>query len=181
MEVGHGHFRRTIPHSVFVGAAATLLLFVAGLTAAAAPRQAQAQGSNKAPTVLFMCAHGAAKSILASAYFQHEAKARGLNVHVMSAGIEPDAEVSPAVASHLKKYGYEVPITKPRQVTADDMAQADVVISIGCDLKGQPASRGTLQRWDDVPAPSEDFAGADTKIKQHVLQLVDELLRQRRQ
>ena len=124
-----------------------------------------------------MCPHGAAKSVLASAYFQREAKVRGLNVLV---GIgwftDPDAQVSPAVASHLKKNGYKVPIAKPRRATADDMAMADVVISIGCDLKDLQAHRGALQQWDDVPALSDDFAAADTKIRERVIRLIEELL-----
>ena len=52
-------------------------------------------------TVLFMCPHGAAKSVLASAYFQRVAKERGLNVRVEAAGIEPQEAVSTVVAEHL--------------------------------------------------------------------------------
>ena len=164
---------------VAVGAAAVLLVCVGSLTAGPTPVQTRTrtQASNKAPTVLFMCPHGAAKSVLASAYFQREAKARGLNVLVESAGTDPDAQVSPAVASHLKKNGYEVPIAKPRRATADDMAMADAVISIGCDLKDLPAPRGALQQWDDVPALNDDFAAADTKIRERVIRLIEELLR----
>jgi hypothetical protein len=103
------------------------------------------QGSARPATVLFMCPHGAAKSVLASAYFQRVAKERGLNVRVISAGTDPDAQVAPAVASHLTKNGYDVPIAKPRRATGEDMATADVVISIGCDLKDLPAPRGTLR------------------------------------
>jgi protein-tyrosine-phosphatase len=128
-----------------------------------------------------MCPHGAAKCVLASAYFRREASARGLNVQVASAGTDPDAKVSPAVASHLENNGYEVPMAKPRRATADDVALADLVISIGCDLNGLPAPRGTLLRWDDVPAPSEDLAAADAEIKRRVLQLIDELVRKQRQ
>jgi arsenate reductase len=133
--------------------------------------------SGGAPTILFMCPHGAAKSVLASAYFQRLAKERGLNVRVESAGTEPDAQVAPAVAAHLTRNGYPIPVTRPRQVTADDVSTADFVISIGCDLKGLPAPRGALLKWDDVPAPSENFAGADEAIRRHVLALVDELIR----
>ena len=43
------------------------------------------------PTVLFMCPHGAAKSVLASAYFKQLAAARGLRVRVDAAGTEPAA------------------------------------------------------------------------------------------
>jgi protein-tyrosine-phosphatase len=144
------------------------------------PTPAQAQASSvktgKPPTVLFICPHGAGKSVLASAYFQRLAKERGLNVRVVSGGIVPDAEVSPAVARHLTRIGYPLPIAKPRQVTADDIATADVVISIGCDLARLPAPRGLLMTWDDVPGPSEDFTGADEAIRKRVAALVDELI-----
>lgn len=60
------------------------------------------------------------------------------------------------------------------------MSTADVVISMGCDLDGLPIPRGTLMKWDDVPALSDDFAVADEKIRERVSQLVDELVRKRR-
>ena len=90
----------------------------------AAHRQASANAGpgGKPPTILFMCPHGAAKSVLASAYLQRLAKERGLNVRVVSAGTDPDPEVAPAVATHLKKQGYEMPIAKPRRATDADMS-----------------------------------------------------------
>jgi protein-tyrosine-phosphatase len=125
-----------------------------------------------------MCPHGAAKSVLASAYFERLAKERGLKVLVRSAGTEPDATIAPAVAAHLQRQGYATSTTPPRKATADDLAQADLVISLGCDLSGLPTPRGTLMRWDDVPAPSVDFAKADDAIRSKVEALVDELVRQ---
>jgi arsenate reductase (thioredoxin) len=156
-----------------------LAIAVVGISAVAAAGQAPAAATKAAtpPTVLFMCPHGAAKSVLASAYFKRAAKERGLNVQVISAGTEPDPQVAPVVASHLKQNGYEVPVATPHRVTADDMAAADVVVSIGCDLKGLPAPRGKLVTWDDVPAPSEDFAAADRRIRERVLALVEELIK----
>jgi thiamine pyrophosphate-dependent acetolactate synthase large subunit-like protein len=64
-------------------------------------------------------------------------------------------------------------------VTATDIATADVIISIGCDLKNLPAqpSANTLRRWDEIPAPNEDFARADDAIKKRVMDLVEELVR----
>jgi arsenate reductase len=132
------------------------------------------------PTVLFMCPHGAAKSVLASTYFTRLAQERGLNVRVLSAGTDPDPQVSQKVAEHLTKNGYQMPIDRPRRVTDEEMRKADVVISIGCDLNGLPAPGGKLLRWDDVPAPSEDFNGADEKIRQRVIELIDEMMRSRR-
>jgi protein-tyrosine-phosphatase len=133
--------------------------------------------SEAAKQVLFMCPHGAAKSVLASAYFQRLAKERGLNVRVDSAGTDPDPEVGKAVAAHLTKTGYALPIDKPRRATASDVEHADVVVSLGCDLAGLPQPRGKLLKWDDVPGPSENFAAADQAIRKHVEELVDELAR----
>ena len=166
---------------VAVAVTACVLSAGASLIAASADGQAEASPAKtgKPPTVLFMCPHGAAKSVLASAYFQRLAKERGLNVRVESAGTQPDAEVAPAVASHLTKNGYAVPIAKPRRVTSEDLAMADVVISIGCDLKGLPLPPSKLRTWDDVPSPSEDFARADEAIRQRVVDLIAELVRKR--
>jgi arsenate reductase (thioredoxin) len=131
-----------------------------------------------AQKVLFLCPHGAAKSVLASAYFQQRAKERGLNVLVTSAGTEPDATVAPVVATHLTRQGLAAPTNAPRKVTAEDLAKADLVISLGCDLTGLPKPRGTLQTWDDIPSPSANFAAADDAIRSRVIALVDELARQ---
>jgi protein-tyrosine-phosphatase len=144
-----------------------------GASSNSAPREAAKQ-------VLFLCPHGAAKSVLASAYFQRLAKERGLNVRVDSAGTDPDPEVGKAVAAHLAKTGYALPIDKPRRATASDVEQADVVVSLGCDLAGLPQPRGKLLKWDDVPGPSENFPGADEAIRKHVEELVEQLLRDRR-
>ena len=156
---------------LFITLAAAALL-APGLRAAS-----QNDAPKRTPTVLFMCPHGAAKSVLASTYFERAAKERGLNVRVESAGTDPDAEVSPAVAAHLKRQGYRVSDAPPRQVNPKDFQSADVIVSIGCDLSGLPAPRGKLARWDEVPAPSKDFAGADAAIRKRVTALIDELVR----
>ncbi len=140
----------------------------------------QAPTSTAAQTkhVLFMCPHGAGKSVLASAYFERLAREKGLNVRVDARGTEPDPGVSPKVAEHLTKNGYRVPVTTPQRVTPTDLASADIVISLGCDVGGLPVRAGTLRQWDEVPGPGEDFAGADAAIQRRVAALVDELLRQ---
>jgi arsenate reductase (thioredoxin) len=158
----------------------TVIAICAAVTGAGSTLVSKDQGepaAKKPPTVLFMCPHGAAKSVLASAYFQRLAKERGLNVRVESAGTEPDKSVAPAVAAHLTRQGYTIPVAKPRKATPEEVAMADVVISIGCDLSALPTPRRKLQRWDEVPALSEDFSRADEAIRKRVTELVEELLR----
>ena len=107
--------------------------------------RADAQVPAHGPVVLFMCPHGAAKSLMASAYFQKLAKERGLNVRVDLAGTEPDEQLSKGVVAQLQKNGYAIPIEKPRAATAADMQRADIVISMGCDLSKLPAPKGALR------------------------------------
>jgi arsenate reductase (thioredoxin) len=160
-----------------VFSAATIVLIALTTGAGVLTPQQTMENSTKTPTVLFMCPHGAAKSVLASAYFRRLARERGLSVHVQSAGTEPDPVVSPTVAAHLAQQGFTVPTATPRKVTPQDLKSADVVISIGCDLAALPAPRGKLVRWDEVPALSDDFARADEAIRKRVIDLVDELVR----
>jgi arsenate reductase len=130
----------------------------------------------RTPSVLFMCPHGAAKSVLASAYFKQLAAERGLRVRVAAVGTEPAPAVSPAVAARLQQQGLAVPTDKPRTVTAADVADADIVISIGCDTSKMPPT-DKLRRWDDVPDTSADFAAADQAIRAKAQALVEEISR----
>ncbi len=132
----------------------------------------------RTPTVLFICPHGAAKSVLATAYFKQRAAERGIRVRVAAAGTEPASAVSPVVASRLEQQGLAVPIDKPRTATAADVADADIVISIGCDTSKIPQT-AKLRRWDDVPDTSADFAAADQAIRTKAEALVEELSRLR--
>jgi DNA-binding beta-propeller fold protein YncE len=133
---------------------------------------------SKQPTVLFICPHGAAKSVLASAYFKQLAAERGIRVQVDAVGTEPAPEVGAPVAARLKQQGLAVPISKPRPVTANDVAQADIVVSIGCDVSHIPAT-SKLRRWDDVPDLSENFDASDAAIRAKAQALVDEISRLR--
>ena len=51
------------------------------------------------PRILFVCLHGAAKSVLAAADCERLAASRGLRVTADFAGTEPDADIAPKVAA----------------------------------------------------------------------------------
>ena len=77
-----------------------------------------------APTVVFVCPHGAAKSVLAAAYFQQLADRRGLRARARCAGTDPDPDVAPAVARALLEEGIDVRTERPRRVTREELAAA---------------------------------------------------------
>ena len=86
-----------------------------------------------ARTILFLCPHNAAKSVIAAAYFTRLARDRGLDYQAASAGTSPDAAPSPAVVAMLRDEGIDVAGYRPRRVTAEDLTSAHRVISLGCD------------------------------------------------
>jgi arsenate reductase (thioredoxin) len=151
------------------------MLLTAALGGAVAAHQSAAP-TDPPLRVLFLCPHGAAKSVMGAAYFQKLAIERGLRVQVDARGTEPDLAVSPAVAQLLRDQGYAVPVETPKAVTAADTAAADIVVSMGCKLDGFPPPRRALRHWD-VPGPGENLPASSDAIQRHVRDLVDELLR----
>lgn len=126
-------------------------------------------------TVLFLCPHNAAKSVIAVAYFQRLADQHGLSLIADSAGTEPDQAVWPSVIELLHHDGFDVAVQKPRHVTEDDLVQAGRIISMGCDLPGAAAHAHKIERWDDLPLASQDLTGSRDAIKAKVENLVADL------
>jgi len=119
-------------------------------------------------TVLFLCPHGAAKSVLAAALCQRMATARGRALLAICAGTEPDPEIAPPVGRLLNDEELALPIAQPQRVTATMLAEATYVISLGCDQDALPAVPRHWECWDDVPPPSQDLQGAYLCIEQHL-------------
>ena len=115
-------------------------------------------------TVVFVCLHGSAKSLIAAEYFGRLAAERGLDVHATSAGTEPDPDIPPHVTEELLRDGIDVRGRRPRLVTREDLAKASHVVSFGCDLSRVTPPATAVERWDDVPAVSADFAAARDAI-----------------
>ncbi len=128
-----------------------------------------------ARTILFLCPHNAAKSVLAAAYFDRLARERGLDYRAASAGISPDAAPSPAVITMLRNDGIDVAGHRPRRLTTEDLTSAYQVISLGCDPGDLAGGNARVDRWDDVPPASQDLGAARAAIRRHLDQLVAEL------
>src|SRR5437762_12297809 len=75
-------------------------------------------------TVVFVCLHGAAKSLIAATLFQRLADERGLAVRSTFAGTEPDPAIQPNVVARLLEEGVDVRPLRPRRVTRDELASA---------------------------------------------------------
>jgi protein-tyrosine-phosphatase len=126
-------------------------------------------------TILFLCPHGAAKSVMACAYFNRLVQQHGLPLVGDAAGTHPDEVVSPLVVKMLKSEGMDVANHQPRRVSHDDLTQAQRVISIGCALEDLDIPLERVEQWHDVPMVSQDADGAREAIRTHVEALVADL------
>ena len=130
----------------------------------------------EARTVLFLCPHAAAKSVLAAAEFERLATARGLLYRADAAGTEPDPATNPAVVAALAAEGIDVSAHRPRRVTGDELTGAWRVVSLGCDVEGIAPVDLAVERWDDVPPVSADLPVAREAIRRRVAAFVDQIL-----
>jgi arsenate reductase len=128
-------------------------------------------------TILFVCLHGAAKSVLAATDFERIARERGLAARAVFVGTEPDAEIAPRVLAQLRAEGVDLGGHRPRRVTREDVEGASRIVTFGCDLGDAAAPGARIERWDDVPAVSDDFDRARAAIDAKVACLLDELSR----
>jgi protein-tyrosine-phosphatase len=122
--------------------------------------------------VLFVCLHGAAKSVVAAAHFRRLAKARGLAIDAVAAGTEPDAQLAPGAVKGLAGDGLDPAPARPRPVTLYDLDSATRVVSFGCDVA--PARGQTVEQWE-VPAVSDGYPAARDRIVANVERLVADL------
>jgi arsenate reductase len=123
--------------------------------------------------VLFVCLHGAAKSVLAAAELERMAKARRLPIAAESAGTEPDPEIAPPVLAALKAEGVDMAGRKPRLVTREMAAGATRVVALGCGLGAAAPEDGKVEQWEDVPNVSDGLPAARAVIREHIERLLD--------
>src|SRR5262249_5172885 len=127
-------------------------------------------------SILFMCPHGGAKSLIAASYFNRSAAADHLPYVASAAAAEnPYNAVPPRIADLLEREGFAVRSFKPRHVDASDLSAAAKVVTIGCDMTKLDARGVTIEHWDDVPMVDDDLPGSAATIRAHVATLVKQL------
>ena len=123
------------------------------------------QDSQENQTILFVCEHGSAKSVIAAAHFNRLAGQRKLPYRAIARGINPDPEIPQQVRINLAKDGLDVAAWKPQLVAEKDVREAARVVTFGCKLPfPDKITAGKLVDWQDVPSTSEDYERARTVI-----------------
>jgi arsenate reductase len=129
--------------------------------------------TGRAGTVVFVCEHGSAKSVIAAAHFQRLAAAAGLDVRAISRGTDPDPAFPPNALDGLERDGLRPLDDAPKLLDAGELANATQVVAF-CAVSDSYSYNGPIERWD-VPAVSDDYDTARRAIVSRVEHLVREL------
>jgi len=133
----------------------------------------------KPPNVIFVCEHGAAKSVIATAYFNKLAAERGLPYRATFRGTSPQDDLSTRAVSGLRADGIRIPDGRPSAIASDDVARATHIFAIGCTLPAAAAKSGKAADWNDVP-DDQGYAPMRDAIVRHVTALLDDLQKRRK-
>lgn len=124
--------------------------------------------------VLFVCQHGAAKSVIAARHLEKLARARGVTLNAAAAGLEPDDVIPPHVIAGLRGDGLDEKTITPRPMTRALFENAEIVVSFGCDLSAVAEDPDRIVQWNDVPAVSDGYDAARTDIVRRLQAILDD-------
>ena len=123
-------------------------------------------------TVVFVCEHGSAKSVVAAAIFNRRAAQQGLQFSAVSRGTDPDAANHPAAVAGLAADGLQ-PQARPCRLAPADLATAAAVVAFS-PLPAGATAPALLLEWV-VPPVSENYLAARDAIAAHIDDLLAHL------
>jgi arsenate reductase len=133
-------------------------------------------------TLAFVCVQNAGRSQMAYAFAERERAARGLDseIDLVTGGTDPADHVHEEVVATMADAGFDVADRTPREVTFEEVRNADYVITMGCSAEDVcPAGwAGENRDWDlddpDGHSP-EAVARIRDDVRERVADLFDEL------
>jgi protein-tyrosine-phosphatase len=126
------------------------------------------------PIIIFVCEHGAAKSVIAAAYFNKLARERKLRFHAIARGTHPDQELSPVTITGLLEDGLTPTETVPRKLSLADVESAQRVVTF-CELPEEYKQKASVEQWSGVPPMSENYEQARDAIIERINTLIHSL------
>ena len=125
--------------------------------------------------IIFVCEHGAAKSVIAAAYFNKLAEETNSNVRAIARGTHPDSELSPKAITGLRDDSLIPTELVPQKLSLADVESAQRIITF-CELPAEYKQKVSVEHWDGVPPVSEDYQKARDKIVERINRLMKQQL-----
>ena len=127
------------------------------------------------PEILFVCEHGAARSTIATAYFNKLAKEQGLNYRAVFRATNPDSTLMPATIKGLTEDGFDISNWTPTLVSQTDINGASEIVTFDCNIPSTDGNAKPLLQWNGISPVSKDYNLTRNQIVERVQQLIDTL------
>ena len=125
--------------------------------------------------IIFVCLHGAAKSVIAASYFNQLAKERNLDYTAECRGIEPDAAVSESVRDGLTRDRMFDPAVKPQKLLASDTVGVERII-LFTSLPPEIINTSIkTENWSQIENVDADYLKRRDAIIKKINELLDTL------
>ena len=125
-------------------------------------------------TIIFVCEHGAAKSIVAAAYFNQLASTSGLKWKAIARGTNPDNELSELAVRGLATDELTPSESRPQELSMEDVHSAQRIVSF-CELPLEYGEVTVVEQWNDVPPVSQDYDKARDAILENIHDLLNRI------
>ncbi len=125
--------------------------------------------------VIFACIHNAGRSQMAAAFFN--ALADPAKAVALSAGTEPGEHVHPQVLEVMREAGVDLSAARPRRLTAELAAQAQLLVTMGCGETCPIVPGVERAEWnlpDPKARPLAEVRAIRDEIRRHVTTLIGE-------
>jgi arsenate reductase (thioredoxin) len=127
--------------------------------------------------IIFVCEHGAAKSVIATAYFNKMAKERNLGYFAECRGTDPDSTVSKGAKDGLVGDDLFDPSTKPQKLSSSDTVNAERII-LFTPLPPDHNTNIKTENWSNVQNIDADYEKRRNAIVNKITELLDSLEKQ---
>ena|SRR6478736_5007049 len=127
----------------------------------------------KQKTILFVCEHGTAKSIVAAAHFKKMAEQEGVSINIVSRGTNPDEVVPEKINKLLHEDGFPSYTAKPVQLTSTDLKTADYVIAFN-PIPDKFGKTPHLETWN-IPSFEAGYPIARDSILIHIERIIQRI------
>ncbi|MGQ0624670.1 MAG: arsenate-mycothiol transferase ArsC [Sporichthyaceae bacterium] len=117
------------------------------------------------PVVLYACVHNGGRSLAAKVLTEHYGAGR---VEARSAGSAPGESLNPLVVRVLQERGLSTEGERPKLLTPEGVAEADVVITMGC---GETCPIFPGKRYEDWEL--DDPKGQDLDTVRRIVEEID--------
>jgi arsenate reductase (thioredoxin) len=143
-----------------------LLAFVATLTQTLMAQEKK---------IIFVCEHGAAKSVIAASYFNAMAKERNLDYVAECRGTFPDSVVSQGAKDGLTKDKMFDPNTKPKKLLVSDTANVERIILFTTLPPELNSANIKTENWSTIQNVDAEYEKRRNAIVKKINELLDSL------